>query len=267
MLEAFSTSIAPHLRNGCSYILDNFSYEWAVSLYNIVENRIFHRTVIHPEFSSDAESLQAVFSAASIAWVIYDIYTLKTMLMPDESFETSWKAWAVVACVAAVTYIANRFFNWWYPAEEDCQKMLTIEIPEKDKQKVSVSLMRPKTTSGLQPFYLARIFLNMCLAFASPHKIPYIINVLCQIHTLSTVMKIRWLKLSRTFSYLTREECYERLRTLPDFQRRIADLILPENYDEIPEEEFEEFLNRLRQVQISDSQISFTFNFNPFTQQ
>lgn len=255
----FSTSVAPYLENGCSYVLDNSS-EWAVSLYNIFENTIFHQTVISPKFSRNVKDLQTAFSFASAACVVYDIYALASHLINEGSFAQYLNALTIIASVAAITYIANRIFNWWYPPEENCQQILTVAIPEKTKQKIKVSLIRP-VTEYLQTFYLARILLNVCLAYVKPHAIPYAINVLCQMHILSTVVKTRWLKFSRTFSYLTKEERVQRLATLLPFQREFGNSILSANSHEIPEEAFEELLDQLQQMQVPNSPFLLTFNF------
>jgi hypothetical protein len=259
----FSTSVDAYLTKGCSYILDNFTREHAISLYNIFENTIFHQTVINPEFASDVESLQTVFSFASAAWVFYDIYTVVKHLTNEGSFAQYQHALSVITGVGVITYIANKIFNWWYPPKEDCQKTLTVEIPERIRGKIKASLIRP--TTELKMLYLARIFLNAFLAYATPHTIPCSINVLCQIHTLSTVaVKTQWLKFSRTFFYLTKEECVQRLAKLPPFQKQIGNLHLPADSCEIPEEIFEEFLNQLSQIQVSNP--SSTFNFQGVAQ-
>ena len=259
MQGIFSIAVAPYLRSGCSYILDNFTREWAVSLYNIFENTIFHQTVIKPEFARDMESLQTVFSFASTAWVLYDIYTVGMHLTSEGSFAQYLNALSVIVGIGAITYIANRIFNRWYPSEEDGQKILTVKVPERIRQKVKVSLIRP-TTEYLKILYLVRIFLNLFLAYATPHKVPYAINVFCQIHTLSTAaVKTQWLKFSRTFSYLTKEECIQRLAVLPPFQMMCGNALLLAGPHEIPEERFEEFLDQLQQIQVPN--LSFTFNF------
>ena len=47
--------------------------------------------------------------------------------------------------------------------------------------------------------------------------------------------------------------------TLTPIQKMLGNTLLPAASHEIPEELFEEFLDRLRQIQVPD--LSFTFNF------
>lgn len=245
MYAIFSPSSAtPYLGNSCKYILDNLTLETGVSLYNIFENRIFHQTVINPEFSHHAENLQTAFSYVSATWVLYDIQTVVRHLIKEGSFK---QCMTVLAVIAAITYTANEIFNWWF-RYEGIQNLLIDELPEKIKKKIDVSLIRPAAES-LQILYIARIVLNGFLAYSTPHAIPYLINVLCQMHTLHTAaFKTRWLKFSRTFSYLTKQECLQRLSALSPYQEQVANYLLLENFNGLPEEIFEELLDEVRQI-------------------
>ena len=255
------------MSNICRYILDNFNFEWGTCLYNIFENRIFHQTWPNPEFSQGVKSLQLVFSFTSGAWTLYYIYITLTSLTKKGSF---LRALPVIAGIGATAYVVNKNFNRSYPPEEDAQKLLTVNIPRRIQEQVKVSLIHP-TTEHLPIFSLARGLLNMFLFYTNPHVIPYGINALCQIHIFSTlVSKITWLKFSRQFSYVTKEDCFLslKLEDLASYQRSIGESLLQKIFDKAPQiaaEQFEELLDQLRGIQ--DPLLSFTPSFQGDSEQ
>lgn len=236
MYGVSSSSFAPYLGRGCCYVLDNFTREWAVSLYNIFENTIFREAVIDIKSFRYERELWATFSRVSIVGVSCDIYAVATRVIGGFSVRYL-RFLTIVASVAVVAYVADEILNKWYPLEERCQQTVTNETPEKIKISLSRSFF-----GDLQVCYLARIFFNVFLACTTPHSIPHVINVLCQIHIVYTVVQIRWLKLSRKVYFWTNEECVQKLEAVPFVRGGGLSSLFSDDSREVPEERIEDFL-------------------------